>query len=224
MANILSGRRPQGGGQSYLARGHLCERDTSGGIRVRGSRRERADRGRREAIGATVPRRARRGSFRACAGRSGTSRHKLPFPCDGPSRALLPFVELERERVRGRRVSLPLGETGARHDQGSLEEDRVRESRAPIQDTAENDARDLGVAAAGSPAPPPHAYKVLTVRQYAREHATPVFVETGTYMGDMVFAVKDVFAAIYTIELDPNLHLRCQSPFRGRQTGSCSDG
>jgi hypothetical protein len=67
----------------------------------------------------------------------------------------------------------------------------------------------------GRPVPPPHAYKVETVRQYARDFATRVLVETGTYQGDMVSAVKDSFATIYTIELDPDLHRRARARFAG---------
>jgi hypothetical protein len=65
----------------------------------------------------------------------------------------------------------------------------------------------------GRPVPPPHAYKVQTVRHYARDFATPILVETGTYQGAMVSAVRDLFAAIYTIELDPDLHCRAKARF-----------
>jgi len=67
----------------------------------------------------------------------------------------------------------------------------------------------------GRPVPPPHAYKIQTVRRYARQFATPVLVETGSFMGDMVFAVKNIFAAVYTIELDHDLHCRVQARFTG---------
>jgi len=42
----------------------------------------------------------------------------------------------------------------------------------------------------GNRAPPPHAYKQTTVKQYAKLFSTKTFVETGTYRGDMVEATK----------------------------------
>lgn len=58
---------------------------------------------------------------------------------------------------------------------------------------------------AGRPIPPPHLVKVNTVRMLRRRFSTPVFIETGTFMGDMVFAVRKEFQEIYSIELDSAL-------------------
>lgn len=61
--------------------------------------------------------------------------------------------------------------------------------------------------ATGKPVPPPHLVKQMVIRDFAA--ARPdlrTFVETGTYFGDMVHAVKDIFAAIYSIELGVELH------------------
>src|SRR5713101_1680328 len=65
----------------------------------------------------------------------------------------------------------------------------------------------------GRPAPPPHAVKVATVRAYARRFATPVLVETGTFMGDMVAAVQDDFQEIFSIEIDGSLYEQARSRF-----------
>ena len=54
---------------------------------------------------------------------------------------------------------------------------------------------------AGRPSPPPHLLKQLTVKEYAARYRTQVFVETGTYMGNMVRAVRDTFDSIDSIEL-----------------------
>jgi hypothetical protein len=59
--------------------------------------------------------------------------------------------------------------------------------------------------AIGRPVPPPHAVKIATVRAYAQRFATPVLVETGTFMGDMVAAVQDDFREIFSMEIDPRL-------------------
>jgi hypothetical protein len=65
--------------------------------------------------------------------------------------------------------------------------------------------------AAGRPIPPPHPIKVRTVKAYSARFATPVLVETGTYRGEMVEAVKHVFETIYSIELDDTLYAQAQA-------------
>jgi hypothetical protein len=65
----------------------------------------------------------------------------------------------------------------------------------------------------GRPVPSPHRYKQLTVLEYGRRFSVRVFVETGTYLGDMVRAVQDVFARIYSIELSPELARHVQRRF-----------
>jgi len=58
---------------------------------------------------------------------------------------------------------------------------------------------------AGSPQPPPHAVKQAVIEEYRRRFRVRVLVETGTYYGDMVMALKDSFARIYSIELGMDL-------------------
>jgi hypothetical protein len=66
---------------------------------------------------------------------------------------------------------------------------------------------------AGKPVPAPHAVKRRIVGSYARSFGTDIFVETGTYLGDMVFAVKDLFRSIFSIELSIDLWKRARSRF-----------
>src|SRR5437868_2762726 len=40
-----------------------------------------------------------------------------------------------------------------------------------------------------------------------------VFIETGTYLGDTLAAVKDAFDTCISIELDPALHARARTRF-----------
>lgn len=54
---------------------------------------------------------------------------------------------------------------------------------------------------AGRPAPPPHAIKQQNLREYAQKFGLDVLVETGTYKGDMIAAMKDGFRKLYSIEL-----------------------
>ncbi|MEM3484492.1 MAG: hypothetical protein QXI12_02575 [Candidatus Methanomethyliaceae archaeon] len=65
----------------------------------------------------------------------------------------------------------------------------------------------------GRPVPPPFIVKLQTVKDYAREFDLHVFVETGTFMGDMVDGVKDVFDEIYSIELSDDLYREAAKRF-----------
>lgn len=73
----------------------------------------------------------------------------------------------------------------------------------------------LGWMAAGRPVPPPHLVKQRVIRRLARRFGLPVFVETGTYRGDMVDAVKGDFERVYSIELGGELHRRARERFAG---------
>jgi hypothetical protein len=57
----------------------------------------------------------------------------------------------------------------------------------------------------GQPLPPPHILKQLTIKEYGRRFRLDTLVETGTYYGDMIYAVKDSFKKIYSIELSEQL-------------------
>lgn len=59
----------------------------------------------------------------------------------------------------------------------------------------------------------PHLVKQKMVRKYASKFDIKTFVETGTYLGVMVNAVKNMFEKIYTIELDKKLYERAKKKF-----------
>lgn len=67
----------------------------------------------------------------------------------------------------------------------------------------------------GAPLPPPHAYKIATVRRYALARGLRTLVETGTFMGDMVEAQKTDFDRIISIELSAELHATARQRFAG---------
>lgn len=67
---------------------------------------------------------------------------------------------------------------------------------------------------AGKPVPPPHTVKQRIVSSYASAFGAVIFIETGTYFGDMDYAVKDQFNAIVSIELSQALWRRAVSRFR----------
>ncbi|MBU2530358.1 MAG: FkbM family methyltransferase [Elusimicrobia bacterium] len=53
------------------------------------------------------------------------------------------------------------------------------------------------------------------VKKYAQEFKCSVFVETDTYKGDMVNAVKNIFPKIYSVELSPELFKKAGKRFLG---------
>lgn len=57
----------------------------------------------------------------------------------------------------------------------------------------------------GKPVRSPHLLKQMTVAEYGRRYGLGCLVETGTYYGEMVAAVRRQFDLIYSIELDPKL-------------------
>lgn len=67
----------------------------------------------------------------------------------------------------------------------------------------------------GSSLPPLHEIKqghLITLRQ---RFAPRVFVETGTYRGKMIFAMRPYFDRVISIEVDPVLGQRAQQLFAG---------
>ena len=66
----------------------------------------------------------------------------------------------------------------------------------------------------GKPIPPPHIVKQRILREYARKYNLRVLVETGTFFGDMVEAMKADFDRIYSIELDEELYEKAKERFK----------
>lgn len=62
----------------------------------------------------------------------------------------------------------------------------------------------------GSPVPPPHLYKQKLLSRYASRYRLSTLVETGTYLGDMVFSLRKRFKTIISIELSSELCERAQ--------------
>ncbi|HEV8644086.1 MAG TPA: hypothetical protein VGR01_00780 [Burkholderiales bacterium] len=66
----------------------------------------------------------------------------------------------------------------------------------------------------GRPSPPPPQIKRGVIRAYAAKYDLRVFVETGTYRGDTVEAMKDLFDRIYSIELSRGLFEKARERFK----------
>ena len=61
--------------------------------------------------------------------------------------------------------------------------------------------------------PPPERIKHEVVKTYAKNFLISIFVETGTYEGEMVNAIRKIFETIYSIELDYELYNSAKEKF-----------
>ncbi len=62
--------------------------------------------------------------------------------------------------------------------------------------------------------PVPHEYKSALIIKLAREYGIKSFIETGTYQGKMVYALRHVFKKIYSIEIDKTLFTHAVERFK----------
>ncbi len=67
---------------------------------------------------------------------------------------------------------------------------------------------------AGKPSPPPHAIKKQILATYVARYGTSTLIETGTYRGDMIYAMKGNFEQIYSIELSNDLASKATRRFQ----------
>ncbi len=65
----------------------------------------------------------------------------------------------------------------------------------------------------GEPIRSPHLVKQRAVREYAERYGLRVLVETGTYYGEMVAAMRGRFDEIYSVEYDHALAVRAAQKF-----------
>lgn len=67
----------------------------------------------------------------------------------------------------------------------------------------------------GSPAPPPHIVKQRILLQYQQRRRFRTFVETGTYTGEMVAAMRPSFDRVISIEMAPAIYEGTKRRFTG---------
>ena len=80
--------------------------------------------------------------------------------------------------------------------------------RRGIAELAEWERNDRSV-------PPPHIVKQRVLREYSKRFSLKILVETGTYLGDMVEAMREDFDRIYSIELSKDLYDQAKMRFKG---------
>jgi len=76
----------------------------------------------------------------------------------------------------------------------------------------------------GCPVPPPHIVKQNTIGEYQQKYGLTTFVETGTYLGDMVEAQKTRFKKIFSIELGVDLFEKAKRRFINDQNVTIIQG
>ncbi len=59
-----------------------------------------------------------------------------------------------------------------------------------------------------------HKKKQTIIKQYQKFYSLSIFIETGTYKGDMVQAMKNNFKKIYSIELGEDLYKKAKEKFK----------
>src|SRR5262249_15383471 len=62
------------------------------------------------------------------------------------------------------------------------------------------------------------------IREYAERFRLSTMVETGTYLGDMDFAMRSVFSRIVTLELSKDLHAAAKERFAAIPHIECLQG
>ena len=67
--------------------------------------------------------------------------------------------------------------------------------------------------AKGKPIPPPDFVKRKIIKEYARLFSCKTFIESGTGFGDTLFAVRNNFKEIFSIELDTTLYEKAKNRF-----------
>jgi len=67
----------------------------------------------------------------------------------------------------------------------------------------------------GEPIPPPAVYKHHVIKTFQAAFDVPVFIETGTFLGQTLEAVKHHFVRLHSIEVDTRLHADAVKKFSG---------
>jgi hypothetical protein len=65
----------------------------------------------------------------------------------------------------------------------------------------------------GRPIPAPDAVKQRIVKEFAKKYRRQILIETGTFMGDMIFAQRKYFKQIHTIELSEEYFMKAKKRF-----------
>lgn len=67
---------------------------------------------------------------------------------------------------------------------------------------------------AGRPLPPPPKYKADMIKSFGRNFGIKTLIETGTFLGDTIEAVRTAFHRIYSVEIEPTLYKNAVERFK----------
>jgi hypothetical protein len=67
---------------------------------------------------------------------------------------------------------------------------------------------------AGRPVPPPEFVKRVTLADYGAAFGIDTLIETGTFLGGALYALKDRFKTLYSVELSTDLAVKARHRFR----------
>jgi len=67
----------------------------------------------------------------------------------------------------------------------------------------------------GRPLPPPHLVKQLAILHYQQSRQFRTFIETGTFTGEMIDAMRPHFRRLISIEMSPEIHASARRRFAG---------
>jgi hypothetical protein len=144
--------------------------------------------------------------------------------------AMKPLLNAQREGVGGsleKNIEMESGERKPSATFFKMFQNGIKRTKGRILDVIQDyrHKRDYRKwLKAGQPIPPPHTLKQMTVKQFARGHGIRIFVETGTYLGDMIQAIKNSFQTIYSIELSSDLYERAKEKFRNQKHVNIVEG
>lgn len=69
----------------------------------------------------------------------------------------------------------------------------------------------------GKPAPPPGVIKQKAIREIANKYGIRILIETGTFLGDMVYAMRPHFDHVYSIELSDIYFNKAKDRFKNAE-------
>lgn len=69
-------------------------------------------------------------------------------------------------------------------------------------------------AESGRTVPPPQVVKLFKIQALQEKYNCSTFIETGTYKGDMIFALKSHFSKLISVELSPLYYKNALKKFR----------
>jgi hypothetical protein len=66
----------------------------------------------------------------------------------------------------------------------------------------------------GRPIPPPNRIKAETLKEYGRRFHLRTLIETGTHVGEMIYATRASFDRVISIEIDADFYEQARKRFR----------